>query len=200
MSELPTQTAFLSAAKRYDAIALSCTLLSDYDTPSSVFKKLAADYLLESVVKGESVGRYSIIGVGERIRMTLHGTSLVLREERLAEEGCTQLETIRAYTNPLDFVRAYFLSLRMPPSPPGGPFSGGLLGYLGYEAVQYFEAVAVGKDELGVPDGLMVLPRLVAVYDSIARTLRLSTLVLTRLRRSRHTWVAAARADSGRSS
>ncbi|BBM89681.1 anthranilate synthase component 1 [Spirochaetota bacterium] len=188
---------FLKQAALYDALTLQINTLSDYDTPTSLFKKLQASYLLESVDKGESVGRYSIIGAGERARLTFRGQKITLLEEKFAKNATFHEEVITAYNNPLHVIRDYFLSLKtMHPDNKKGthqasPFLGGLLGYLGYETVSYFEAIPIGSDVLGVPDGILVFPRLVAVYDTVLRELVIATTVLIRRRRTDCKWIAS---------
>ena len=60
------------AAAGYNRIPLACETLADFDTPLSIYLKLADQpnsYLLESVQGGEKWGRYSMIGLPSRTVM-----------------------------------------------------------------------------------------------------------------------------------
>lgn len=64
------------AAAGYNRIPLACETLADFDTPLSIYLKLADQpnsYLLESVQGGEKWGRYSMIGLPSRTVMRVHG-------------------------------------------------------------------------------------------------------------------------------
>ncbi len=63
------------AAAGYNRIPLACETLADFDTPLSIYLKLADEpnsYLLESVQGGEKWGRYSIIGLPCRTVLRVH--------------------------------------------------------------------------------------------------------------------------------
>jgi anthranilate/para-aminobenzoate synthase component I len=63
------------AAAGYNRIPLACETLADFDTPLSIYLKLADQpnsYLLESVQGGEKWGRYSIIGLPCRTVLRVH--------------------------------------------------------------------------------------------------------------------------------
>ncbi|MFB1010056.1 MAG: anthranilate synthase component I, partial [Thiopseudomonas sp.] len=67
---------FQLAAQGYNRIPLSRQTLADFDTPLSIYLKLADapySYLLESVQGGEKWGRYSIIGLPSRTRLSVTG-------------------------------------------------------------------------------------------------------------------------------
>ena len=67
------------AAAGYNRIPLACETLADFDTPLSIYLKLADQpnsYLLESVQGGEKWGRYSIIGLASRTVLRAHGAKV----------------------------------------------------------------------------------------------------------------------------
>lgn len=138
------------------------TLLADLETPVSLYLKLADEsspsFLLESVTGGEQVARFSFIGVKPRRIYRLQGDHLLIRDA----DGSQQVRT----GNPFQRLEEEFLT-RQCPSIPGLPrFSGGLVGYLGYEAVRWFEP---GVDCLpssdNVPDGLFLETDSVVAFD-----------------------------------
>jgi len=141
-------------------------ILSDLDTPLSVYLKLADGpytYLFESVEGGERFGRYSIIGLPARRIYTFHGHTLTVREHgevvetRHIDAPFTEIERLRAMhkVTKIDGL-------------PG--FTGGLVGWFGFECIEYIEPRLAGntpKDELGTPDILLMLSEELAVFDNL---------------------------------
>ncbi|KGM52923.1 anthranilate synthase component I [Lysobacter concretionis Ko07 = DSM 16239] len=159
------------AAEGHTRIPVVREVFSDLDTPLSVYLKLADGphtYLFESVEGGERFGRYSIIGLpatrvyafaGHTLYVTEHGE---LVEAREVADPFAEVERLRTqYSVPkIDGL-------------PG--FTGGLVGWFGFECIQYIEPrlAAPGPDgepkpdELGTPDILLMLSEEVAVFDNL---------------------------------
>ncbi|MBZ0221974.1 MAG: anthranilate synthase component I [Dokdonella sp.] len=154
------------AAQGYNRIPLVREVLSDLDTPLSVYLKLADGpyaYLFESVEGGENWGRHSIIGLPCR---RVH----VLRGHHLSIEELGETVASREVTDPLAEVEAIRASYRVAPVAGLPAFSGGLVGYFGFETVGWIEprlARAVARDDLGTPDALLMLSEEVAVFDNL---------------------------------
>jgi anthranilate synthase component I len=112
-------------------------LPADLETPVSVYLKLAGQgpsFLLESVTGGEHLARYSFIGVHPSRAYVLRGRSWKCR-------AGTEVRAIPVATgaDPLDSLRAELDAFRAPPVPGLPRFAGGLVGYLSYEMIRYFE-------------------------------------------------------------
>jgi anthranilate synthase component 1 len=154
-------------AKGYNRVPVYRSVLADLDTPLSVYLKLADApdaYLLESVEGGETWGRFSIIGLPCKKRYTLSGT--VVTE---FEDG----EGIRrdVVEDPLDYVSRLQQEFNAPVMDELPVFTGGFVGYFGYEIVQQFESRLkddAKPDELGTPDMVLLLSEEVAVLDNLA--------------------------------
>jgi anthranilate synthase component 1 len=159
-------------AEGYNRIPVYRTVLADLDTPLSVYLKLADGpdaYLLESVEGGETWGRFSIIGLPCTRRYALSGTRLVTYEDGV---GIHQEEV----TDPLDYVSRLQDEFNAPRMAELPVFTGGLVGYFGYEIVQRFEPRLIDKnktDELGTPEMVLLLSEEVAVFDNLAGRLYL---------------------------
>jgi anthranilate synthase component 1 len=155
------------AAAGHNRIPVVREVLSDLDTPLSVYLKLADGphtYLFESVEGGETWGRYSIIGLPAARTFTFRGPRV---EERVHGE----LVDSRELADPLaevDRLRAAFSVPRIPGLP---AFTGGLVGYFGFESIGYIEprlAHDAGKpDQLGTPDAFLMLSEELAVFDNL---------------------------------
>jgi anthranilate synthase component 1 len=164
------------AAKGYNRIPLVGETLADLDTPLSVYLKLANrpySYLLESVEGGERFGRYSFIGLPARIRIRVRGHDVSVENDR---EVLEQVET----ADPLQFIRDYQARLKVAGRPGQPRFTGGLVGYFGYDTIRYIEkrlAKTQKPDVLGVPDILLLLSEEVAVVDNLSGKIHLVVYV-----------------------
>jgi anthranilate synthase component 1 len=130
---------FVELAKRGTFVPVVKQVVADLLTPVSAFLKIAehSDYafLLESVEGGEHVGRYSFLGKdpflilrGRRDQTTIERAGAV----SIAEKPF--IETLR------DLMNSF-----QSPFVPGLPrFTGGAVGYLGYDTASWFEP-AVGR-------------------------------------------------------
>ena len=138
-------------------------LPADLETPVSVYLRLAGhgpSFLLESVTGGENVARYSFIGVNPRQAFVLRGRTV----ERHAPGGMTR-ETLPADANPLETLRDE-LSRYAPVTVPGLPrFVGGLVGYLGYEMMRFFEPVLELEPRPDLPDAIFLQADTLVAFD-----------------------------------
>jgi anthranilate synthase component 1 len=159
-------------AEGYNRIPVYRSVLADLDTPLSVYLKLADGpdaYLLESVEGGETWGRFSIIGLPCTRRYSLSGTLMTTFENGVG----THREEV---PDPLDYVARLQKEFNAPKLAELPVFTGGFVGYFGYEIVQRFEPrlADVNKvDELGTPEMVLLLSEEVAVFDNLAGRLYL---------------------------
>jgi len=154
------------AAAGYSRIPLQRTILADLDTPLSVYSKLANgpySYLFESVEGGEKWGRYSIIGLPAKRIIQIHGDQIeVLEQGRCLEK--------QQHDDPLTWISQYQQNLRIPEVAGLPEFSGGLVGYFGYDTVRYVEPKLANKqpeDTLHTPDILLMVSEEVVVFDNL---------------------------------
>jgi anthranilate synthase component 1 len=154
------------ATQGYNRIPVMREVLADLDTPLSTYLKLADapySYLLESVQGGEKWGRYSIIGLPCRTRIEVRG-----RELCLLRDG-EVLETV-SDTDPLAWIESFHASYRVPNVTGLPRFTGGLVGYFGYDTVRYVEprlSHCPEVDPLQTPDILLLLSDEVVVFDNL---------------------------------
>jgi anthranilate synthase component 1 len=163
----PDKEKYLADAKSFTIIPVFKEIIADFETPLSIFLKTKAKFLLESIERGENVGRYSMIGLGRKCTMTLSGSSI----EIIGNEGSASTRIQKELRNPLEEVRRYFSGWKAPVYEGLPPFYGGAIGYLGYETARYFEDIPVAGNGLRVPDGLLVIPEAFLIYDSVKRAL-----------------------------
>ena len=155
------------AAEGYNRIPLSFETLADFDTPLSIYLKLADapnSYLLESVQGGEKWGRFSIIGLQARTVLRAYGHQVTVSVDGIETER-------HDCADPLDFVEQFKARYRVPTLSGLPRFNGGLVGYFGYDSVRYVEkklAQCPNPDPLGTPDILLMVSDAVVVFDNLA--------------------------------
>ncbi len=152
----PSREAFLQLSRKGNVVPVCTDLLADLETPVSAFAKLRGQgpaFLLESVEGGENVSRYSFIGCNPRKIITA-----------AAGDG-----------DPLKLIEAELAGYRPVEVPGLPPFTGGAVGYLGYEYIHSVEPTVplAAKDELGVPAMWFMLCDSVLAFDRAHQTMRL---------------------------
>lgn len=169
---LPPYGEFQKLAARGNLIPVHAELTADYETPLSAFEKISDGsprFLLESAESTGFSGRYSFMGANPRAILTARGNIM---------EVTTSSGEKRSYpvtTDPLQEVQDYMAAYR-PVSVPGLPlFSGGAVGYLGYDMVRWFEPTVSpppAADELGLPDLVFVIADTLVIFDHRYRLLQ----------------------------
>ncbi len=157
----------------YNRVPLSYEAVADLDTPLSAYLKLAdrpGTFLLESIVGGERFGRYSYIGLAARTSIRASGSKLSVVRDGITIEQSDQQD-------PLQFVRSFAARYHAAEVPGLPHFGGGLVGYVGYDAVRWIEPrLSPGWDKpdvLGCPDMLLLLCEELAVFDNLTGKLHL---------------------------
>jgi anthranilate synthase component 1 len=156
MQVTPSREAFLELSRKGNVVPVCADLLADLETPVSAYAKLRGTgpaFLLESVEGGENVSRYSFIGCNPRKVIAVRpgdGDPLRLLEKELAG----------------------YRPVAVPGLP---PFTGGAVGYLGYEFIHGVEKTVplAARDELGVPVMWFMLCDSVVAFDRAHQTMRL---------------------------
>ncbi len=157
---------FLTLCKKgYNKIPITSEVLADLETPLSAFLKLAAQpstYLFESVQGGEKWGRYSIIGLPCKSRIEVYGNQVNL----VVDDQVTESETVN---DPLDWIEQHYNQFNVAPIENAPPFTGGLVGYFGFDTIRYIEpqlTTGKNKDTLGTPDIVLFISEEVVIFDN----------------------------------
>jgi anthranilate synthase component 1 len=150
---------------------------ADLETPVSLYLKLRGDgpsFLLESVEGGERIARYSFIGVQPRVQYILRDGQIEIKENN--ETRIIQLDDDTDPTRFLQNEMSRFPTERLLNAP---RFTGGLVGYLGYESVRYFEPTLKSRMTTAqTPDGTYLLADTVVAFDHARRSIFLIANVL----------------------
>jgi anthranilate synthase component 1 len=151
----------------FNRIPLVREVLADLDTPLSTYLKLADapySYLFESVQGGEKWGRYSIIGLPCKkvIKISGHEVSLYQDEQLISQQSVA---------DPLQWISDYQAQFSVYEDENLPRFTGGLVGYFGYETIAYIEkrlAKSAKPDPLQTPDILLMVSEEVVVFDNLS--------------------------------
>jgi anthranilate synthase component 1 len=148
---------------------------ADLETPVSLYLKLRGDgasFLLESVEGGERIARYSFIGVQPRAEYILRGEEIEIKDEHGSRVIKVEGDPTRFLQNEMD----RFPAVRVPNAP---RFTGGLVGFLGFESVRFFEPTLGAKMKRGsLPDGIYLLADTIVAFDHARRSIFLIANVL----------------------
>ena len=148
MAHRPSLADYLELARGHSVVPVYRQLLGDTLTPVSAYCKIqwgACSFLFESVVGGEKIGRYSFLGADPFLQLEAYGHDVVVTDR----EGTRRYpsdDPLRELESLLERYRAAHL--------PGLPrFSGGAVGYAGYDVVRYTERLPnAPSDDRGLPD------------------------------------------------
>jgi anthranilate synthase component 1 len=156
MQVVPSRGEFLKLSRQGNVVPVRADLLADLETPVSAYAKLRGAgpaFLLESVEGGENVSRYSFIGCNPRRIFS-------------AKPGAADL---------LAALQQELANYRPVPVPGLPPFTGGAVGYLGYEFIHSVEKTVplAARDELGVPMMWFMMCDSVLAFDRAHQTMRL---------------------------
>ena len=160
------------AAQGYTAIPILREVLADLDTPLSTYLKLANgpySYLFESVHGGEKWGRYSIIGLPCAQVIRVYGKRVCLYQDNVV----TQEVVVE---DPLAWIESYQPGFKVAAVPGLPKFTGGLVGYFGYDTIRYIESRLANTqkdDPLQLPDILLMVSQEVIVFDNLSGKLYL---------------------------
>ncbi|NPA57731.1 MAG: anthranilate synthase component I, partial [Aquificae bacterium] len=170
MSVNLSEQEFRELAVNYNVIPVFKEILSDVDTPLSVFQKIHSpdrfSFLFESVEQGESVGRYSFIGSSLPVYLKT--------KKNFAEfynNGQVQCKNTNDPIGELKTLLDRFKPAKVENLP---PFWGGFVGYVGYDVVHFYEPIPDLKpDTLKLPDLYFFLSDEVVAFDNVNKTIKI---------------------------
>ncbi len=163
----PNKETFIQLAKEFNYIPVWREVLVDFETPISLFHKLATGpyaFLLESLEGGEKWGRYSFIGLAPALIFRSRGDMVSI----LDLNGERRLKGL----NPLKFLRDLFSEIRAANFPELPRFFGGAVGFLGYDMVRFMERLPEEVPErMGFWESHFMFPSILLVYDNLRHSL-----------------------------
>jgi anthranilate synthase component 1 len=179
----PNPSEFLDLARHGNLIPVTHRILADIETPLSAYRKIRGQgesFLFESVEGGEHVGRYSFVGCNPRAVIRQSGNRVELLEQgRVIEkfaipkhpnESCDQC--VRDGLEVVDRVMSRYRPVPLPGLP---RFTGGAVGFIGYEFIHDVEPVVPRppRDELQTPTLCFLIADELLIFDRFNQTLTL---------------------------
>jgi len=188
----PTLEEFLKLAGQGNLIPVTCRLLADVETPLSAYRKIRGQgesFLFESVEGGEHLGRYSFVGcnpravirqTGDRIEVVENGKvveNFLVRRTGVArvpelkngdrQDACP---TVHDGLEVVERVMKKYRAVALPGLP---RFTGGAVGFIGYEFIHDVEPVVPRppQDELGTPTMVFLIADQLLIFDRAAQTI-----------------------------
>lgn len=169
------RAAFHEQARTHTAVPVWRELLADLTTPVSLFARCIGDgegFLLESVDRGETWGRWSFIGRNPSLTLTSKNGAVEVDGD--LPEG---VDISQGLLVAMEGLLGHYRSPTIEGLP---PLHGGLMGYLGYDVVREVENLPdVPFDDRGYPDGVMsVIGDLVAIDHWRQRAVLMANVVV----------------------
>ncbi|TAK65792.1 MAG: anthranilate synthase component I [Bacteroidetes bacterium] len=154
---------FKILSQSFNVIPFSKTLLADTLTPVSAYLKIrdnvASSFLLESVEGGERFARYSFIGSNPIVTIKCKGGTTWITENHRTKETKENL---------FDVIQKVIGSFKQPALPELPRFNGGLVGFIGYDAIRFIENIPCSvEDNTGTFDTILSLFTSVLVFDHL---------------------------------
>lgn len=135
MITYPMKDEFCQLAEKHNILPVYTELLTDMETPVSLYYKLVGDdigFILESATTGKNFGRYSFIGAAP--------FATVIARSRYSEI-ITGPNTLKVEGPPVEVLRDFMKDFTFPDLPNLPPFTGGGVGYFAYESIGTWERV-----------------------------------------------------------
>ncbi len=172
----PAKSEFLRLAKKGNLIPVYREMQADLETPVSAFLKIREgdySYLLESVEGGERIARYSFLGSCPALVFQSRGREITITRGR-------QSKRFVGSGDPLKEIRKIMAGFTFVPESDLPRFCGGLVGYLGYDMVRFFEKLPeLTEDDLELPDAVFLLTDTILIFDHIKHKIKIVACAFT---------------------
>jgi anthranilate synthase component 1 len=176
----PSQTEFLKLAGKGNLIPVTRRILADLETPLTAYRKIRGQgesFLFESVAGGEHIGRYSFVGCNPRAIIRQDGARVEVIEagkvtaQYTVEAGAAAGgRTVRDGLAVVEAVMKRYQAVALPGLP---RFTGGAVGFLGYEFIHDIEPVVPRppRDDLRTPVLYFLIADELLIFDRVSQTI-----------------------------
>ncbi len=179
MNTIPDLKQFLKLSTQGNLVPVYQEILGDLETPVSAYLKIAAKasyaFLLESVEGGEKVSRYSILAKDpEVVFLSQNNTNTMITFNRHGTKKMIPLDQ----KDPLTIIERYMRQYRFVPVKGLPRFCGGLIGYIGYDMVRFFERLPQRPNkDVDLPELMLSLTKNLIIFDHLTHTLKIVSCV-----------------------
>lgn len=171
----PSIEQFQKIRKKGNLIPIYREILGDLDTPVSAYYKIAEDsefsFLLESVEGEEKVAQFSFLARDPE--MVIQSKDQVVTITDFSGKN-PKIDSKSIEESPLNFIRESMSKYKFVPVDGLPRFCGGMVGYLSYDVVRFFERLPQHtEDDLKIPDMLLVLAKTMVIFDHLNHKIKL---------------------------
>lgn len=167
----PSKKEFLALAKKGNLIPVYREILADMETPVSCYLKWGDNqysYLLESVEGGEKIARFSFLGGSPSLVFKSKGKKVSI----LHRSG--KKEDFQTSKDPFFELEKILKRYRQPTMKGLPPFSGGAVGYFGYDTVRFIERIPdKNPDKLDIPDSVFIFTDTLLAFDHVNKKIKI---------------------------
>ncbi len=165
---------FERAAALGNVVPVVRTVVSDFQQPVDAFERLSASatysFLFESIEGGESLARHSFIGIEPEMIVRGRGNQTII-------ERAGAFETLNVSAP--EFISEYFRTRTLSPADGLLPLAGGAIGYLGFQATQWFESAFENKLDTVRDDAVWMFFKTVVAIERGSETTQIVSIVFT---------------------
>lgn len=169
----PTLDEFLKFAVQGNLIPVTRRILADLETPLSAYRKIRGageSFLFESVEGGEHIGRYSFVGCNPRAVIRQDGSHVQIIENGRVTESAVVGRDVKDGLEIVERLMKKYRAVAVPGLP---RFTGGAVGFIGYEFIHDVEPVVPRPplDELKTPVMYFLVADQLLIFDRVAQTI-----------------------------
>ncbi|MBM3705779.1 MAG: anthranilate synthase component I, partial [Actinobacteria bacterium] len=172
----PDKKKYIERSEKYNLIPVFKQFVVDTETPTTIFMKTGGSdrqmFLLESIEGSRRLARYSFIGV-ESSKIVKYSKKIFSVEK----DGVAAVKLKTCF--PLKELEKVMEGYYIYPDPELNHFTGGAVGYLGYDLVRYFEDIKIPGSTLGIPEMMLFLTDTIIVFDHLLHTVKIISTVRT---------------------
>lgn len=164
----PDKKEFIKKAKRANLIPIYKEIFADFLTPLLAYRKIKGknSFLFESVEGEERIARYSFLGSNPSVVIFLKAHRIIIKRKSKNE--------ILYCDNPFDYMKRFMSNFKAAKVKGLPRFYGGLVGYIGYDCIRYFENIPDAcRDDLKLFDAILMLTDTILIFDHITHKLKI---------------------------
>ncbi|MCX7793512.1 MAG: anthranilate synthase component I [Thermodesulfovibrionales bacterium] len=168
----PDLRTFKILSRESNLIPIYEEVVADLETPVSAFLKLKSSpsFLLESVIGGEKWARYSFAGTEPSAVITYRNGKITLTKKNTRMSIKTE--------DPIGYIKDFINQFRTPEIEGLPRFFGGLVGYIGYDMVRFFERINISaKPALNLPEMYLMFTDTLLIFDNLRQSIKIVNLV-----------------------
>ncbi|MFH0732673.1 MAG: anthranilate synthase component I [Candidatus Omnitrophota bacterium] len=163
----PNKKEFIKKAKTANLIPVYKEIFADFLTPLLAYKKINSknSFLLESVEGEERIARYSFLGSNPSTVIYIKGRQIIVRQKS-KKDTCYMDE-------PFAYLKKFMRKFKTSPVKGLPRFYGGLVGYIGYDCIRFFEDIPdTCKDDLKLDDAVLMLTDTILIFDHVTHKIK----------------------------